>query len=65
MEKIELSHKEILFLSDLLGSEEIDIAHEIEAAKEDSELDNVLAEMKQDQATCKSIRAKLEKSMNG
>jgi hypothetical protein len=65
MENIELSHAEILFLSDVLGSEEIDIAHELEAIAEDAELKNLELEMKQDQVICKSIREKLEKVMNG
>lgn len=64
METIELSHREILLLSDLLGSEEVDISHELEAAMKDPELDNVKDEMQQDLALCKSIREKLENSMN-
>jgi len=65
MENIELNHREILFLSDLLGEEQIDIACQLEETRGDAELDNLRLEMSQELAFCKSIREKLEKVMNG
>ena len=65
MENIKLNHREILFLSDLMGERKQDISDELEEIATDPDLDNLRIEMRQDIALCESIRAKLEKVMNG
>jgi hypothetical protein len=63
METIQLSYREMLFLSDLLGSTQTDIKDELSEIIDDLELDNLRIEMHQDIILCDSIRGKLESAM--